>query len=367
MSSKTVKEPFVRISKRADVPLATSILVRVAALVLGFIVCSLVITMITNGNANFFSVLPEMIKGAFGTARKFKITLREMSALLCIALALAPAFKMKFWNIGGEGQTLMGVLASVTVIKMFPETSNGKVLILMFIASAAAGAIWAVIPAIFKANFKTNETLFTLMMNYVAIQLMSYFLVLWERQPGTQDVGVFENGVFPMLFGVEYGWNIVLVLILAVFMYIYLKYSKHGYELSVVGESENTARYIGLNVKKVIIRTMLLSGAICGFAGFLLVGGTHHTMNTSLVDGNGFTAIIVAWLAKLNPFYMIVTSLLVVFLGNGTDQIASSYNLNDYASDVVIGIMLFFVLGCEFFVNYKVTFRKKHESKEAQA
>ena len=146
-------------------------------------------------------------------------------------------------------------------------------------------------------------------------------------------------------------------------MYCYLRYSKQGYEISVVGESENTARYIGINVKKVIMRTMLLSGALCGVTGLLLVSGTDHTIATNTVGGRGFTAIMVSWLAKFNPAYMILTSLLIVFFQKGAIQISTSLGLNDSFADIITGIIIFFIIGSEFFINYSVKFR----SKEAKA
>ncbi|MCD7775542.1 MAG: ABC transporter permease, partial [Clostridiales bacterium] len=167
--------------------------------------------------------------------------------------------------------------------------------------------------------------------------------------------------------GQKYLLNIIIVLAITIIMYIYLKYSKHGYEISVVGESENTARYIGINVKKVIIRTMLLSGAICGIAGFLLVSGTNHTISTSTADNRGFTAIMVSWLAKFNPLVMILTSFLLVFMDKGASEIATVYRIDQAFSDIITGILLFFIIGCEFFINYKIVFNTKHKKAEIAA
>ena len=144
-------------------------------------------------------------------------------------------------------------------------------------------------------------------------------------------------------------------------LYIYLNYSKHGYEISVVGESERTARYVGIKVEKVIIRTMLISGAICGLAGLLLVGGTNHTLNASIVDGRGFTAVMVSWLGKFNPIWMVLTSFLLVFLGRGAGEIATDFGLNASYGDILTGIILFFIIGCEFFINYKISLTKSSE------
>lgn len=217
------------------------------------IICA-VVTMLLTGE-NPFSVYATMFEGAFGTERKIWKLLQNLAMLLCVSLALTPAFKMRFWNIGGEGQVLIGGLATAAcMILLGGKLPNGLLIIVMLVASILAGAIWALIPAIFKANFNTNETLFTLMMNYVAIQIVSYFCMYWENPKGSGKIGVINGnsmqGWLPTIGDYDYLLNILIVLVLTVAMYIYLKYSKHGYELSVVGESENTAKYIGINVKK---------------------------------------------------------------------------------------------------------------------
>jgi simple sugar transport system permease protein len=248
------------------------------------------------------------------------------------------------------------------------DQSNWLVIPCMVVTSILAGALWGAIPAFFKAKFGTNETLFTLMMNYVAIQLASYFSVVWENPKGSGNIGVInpnsQVGWFPEILGNKYALNIILVLLLTVGMYIYLNYSKHGYEISVVGESERTARYIGIKVEKVVIRTMLISGAICGFAGLLLVGGTNHTLNADIVDGRGFTAVMVSWLGKFNPIWMVLTSFLLVFLDRGAGEIATDFGLNASFGDILTGIILFFIIGCEFFINYKISFTKSSKKEE---
>ena len=201
------------------------------------------------------------------------------------------------------------------------------------------------------------------MLNYVAIQLTSYAVARWENPVGSNTVGIINQntraGWFPELFGQAYGLNVLLAIILMVGMYAYLQYTKQGYEIAVAGESYNTARYAGINMTKVYLRTMLISGAVCGFSGFIAVSGASHTISTDTAGGRGFTAIIVAWLAKFNPFVMVLISALLVFLGNGATEIASRYNLNDYASQMIEGIILFFILGSEFFINYRIIPRGK--------
>lgn len=367
-NNNTVHEPLFHIVKRDSMPKLNSFLIRIGSILFALIFCG-ILTMVLTGE-NPISVYVTMFEGAFGSTRKFWKLMQSLAMLLCVSLALTPAFKMRFWNIGGEGQVLIGGLATTAcMILLGNKVPNGLLILIMVVASVLAGAIWALIPAIFKAKFNTNETLFTLMMNYVGIQLVSYFCMYWENPKGAGKIGIInratEAGWFPTIGGQNYLLNIIIVAIITVAMYIYLKYSKHGYEIAVVGESENTARYIGINVNKVILRTMALSGAVCGIAGLLLVGGTDHTISTSTADGRGFTAIMVSWLGKFNPIYMIFTSLLLVFLDAGADQISMIFGLNQSFSEIITGIILFFIIGSEFFINYQLKFRKR-ENKEVK-
>ncbi|MGI6239316.1 MAG: ABC transporter permease, partial [Christensenellales bacterium] len=290
--------------------------------------------------------------------------------LLCISIALAPAFKMRFWNIGAEGQVLVGGLATAAVMIHFGAMPTWLLFATMAVASMVAGMIWGLIPAIFKAIWNTNETLFTLMLNYVAMQVVTYFIIFWENPKGSNSVGLInmatKTGWFPPLFGQAYTLNVLIVVALAVAMFVYLRYSKQGYEIAVVGESENTARYAGIDVKKVIMRTMAISGAICGIAGFILVSGSSHTISTSTAGGRGFTAIIVAWLSKFNTFMMMLVSFFLVFMQKGASQIATQFNLNENASDIITGILLFFILGCEFFINYKLSIRIRRAEEDGK-
>ena len=362
-SEKNLKrEPLAYISKRDNVSLTYRIAVRAIAIVLALIACGIVTKVLTGDNP--ISIYQTIVHGAVGKGRLL-VTIHDIAILLCISLAVTPAFRMRFWNTGAEGQVLIGCLATAAcMFWLGGKVPNGVLILIMTVAAIVSGMIWGVIPAIFKAQWKTNETLFTLMMNYVAIQLVEYFLKIADKS-GSNVVGpdLLSHGWLPDIFGVKYLLNIIIVAVITVLMQIYLKYSKHGYEISVVGESENTARYIGINVKKVIIRTMLVSGAICGLAGLLLVGGSSHSIDSNLVGGRGFTAIMVSWLGKFNPITMILTTLLLVFLGRGADEVTSKFGLNGDFSDILTGIILFFIIGCEFFINYKINFshRKKEE------
>lgn len=361
------REPLVRIVKKEGTPMWKGILIRIIGLVLALLVSALVIVAIVKINPA--KVYASMVDGAFGTSKRAWFTVRDTATLLCIAVGLAPAFAMKFWNIGAEGQVLVGGIATVACMKYFGGLPTPILILVMIATSVIAGGIWGFLPGIFKAYWNTNETLFTLMMNYIAIQFTAIMVGVWEGAANSNKVGVVNQdtkiGWLPSMFNdkpnMDFGWNALIVLIVVVLMFCYLRYTKHGYEISVVGDSVNTARYAGIRVKKVYIRTMALSGAICGLAGFVAVSGASHTISTETAGGRGFTAIIVAWLAKFNTFTMIILSALIVFLEKGAAQIASEYNLNEYVSEIITGIILFFLLGSEFFINYRLVFRKKNK------
>lgn len=356
------KEPLFHIVKRDMLPWYKSVGIRVAAIVLALILCA-VVTTITTG-INPIQVYKSVFIGAFGTARKTWITFQNIAILLLISLALTPAFKMKFWNIGGEGQVLMGGLAAAAcMICLDDKMPNALVMICMMVSSIAAGAVWGFIPAFFKAKWNTNETLATLMMNYIATQLVAFFTIVWEVPKGSGKIGIINQdsnvGWLPQVFGSKYLLSILVAVIITVFMYIYLSYSKQGYEISVVGESENTAKYVGIKVEKIIIRTMLLSGAICGLVGLLLVGSINHTITTTIAGGQGFTAVLVSWMSKFNPLNMVLSSFLIIFMNRGASEISTNFGLNQSYGDILTGIILFFIIGCEFFISYRIQFRKK--------
>ena len=362
------RSSVLHISKRDNLPWYKTWAIRGAAILLAAVVCGVVTAGLTGQNP--LAVYKTMFDGAFGTKRKMWILGQNLAILLVVSLAVTPAFKMRFWNVGGEGQILIGGLATAAcMILLGDKLPNWALILLMVLASVAAGALWGTIPAICKARWNTNETLFTLMMNYVATQLVAYYVILWEVPKGAGKIGIINQstqaGWLPQIGSYKYLLNILVAGVLTVMMYFYLTRSKQGYEIAVVGESERTARYVGIPVGKVIVRTMMISGGICGLAGLLLVGGTAHTITTSIAGGRGFTAVMVAWLAKFNPFSMIFTSFLLVFLDRGAQEISTIYALNHSFSDILTGIILFFIIGSEFFISYKLNFLKNTRKEQA--
>ena len=354
------KGSLFHISKRDTLPLPKALLIRGGILVLALVFCGLITTLLTGQDP--IAVYRTILKGAFGSPRRIGVTFRNVAVLLGISLAVTPAFKMRFWNIGAEGQTLIGCLATTTcMILLGGKVPHALLIVISLAAALLAGAVWGFLPAFFKAKWNTNETLFTLMMNYIAMQLASYFIIVWEVPKGAGKIGIINQdtraGWLPEV-GNAYLLPILIVGLMTVLMYVYLQYSKHGYEIAVVGESQRTASYAGIKVDRVIIRTMVLSGALCAMMGFIMTAGIDHTLTTTIVNSRGFTAVMVSWMSKFNPFIMIASSLLLVTMDRGASEVASTLYLNHSFADILTGIILFFIIATEFFITYKVSLRK---------
>ena len=359
------KEPLLRLVKRDALPVKKIILIYAIAIVASLLVSSIICTLFSSKNPIDFFV--SLFAGAFGSSRRIWLLLQDTALLLGVAVALVPAFKMKFWNLGGNGQILVGCLAAIScMFYLGGKIPDALLILIMTVASIVAGAVWGVLPAIFKAHFDTNESLFTLMLNYIATGLVSMFITIWVKS-GSGVLEPLKAGNFPDLFGSKYLLTVLVFFILAVLMFIYLKYTKHGYEIAVVGDSPNTAKYIGIDVKRVIIRTMIISGALAGVVGLFLAGGIHHTISTASANNMGFTAIMATWLAAFNPLVMMGTCFFIIFISRGMVEVRGNFGFtNDSIANIVIGLVYFCVIACSFFITYRVVFRKG-SAKSAEA
>ena len=361
MSEK--RTPFVRLAKRTDIDPKKAWLIRVASIVVALILGCIPMLFTGTNPIEAYSVI---VQGSLLRPVYFRQTVKIAIPLLGCALAIAPCFKMRFWNIGAEGQITMGAMcATYFALYWVDKVPSAVLLIIMFLASLVGGGLWALIPAFFKAKWNTNETLFTLMMNYIAIGIVAWLQGgPWEGRKGSQIIPMFDDAArLPNLFGVHIGWMFVLVLV--VLMHIYMNKTKQGYEIAVIGDSQNTARYAGMNVGAIIMRTMFISGAISGFVGFMTVSGANYTLYSGVADNVGFTAITVAWLSQLNAFAMIFISMLLAVISKGANTLQTRLQVPASISDIITGILLFAMLSCEFFINYRLIFRKKGEEVEA--
>ena len=343
MHHNETKTPLIRLAKRGVMEPWKAWCIRVGSILVALLLGGLVMSIALPEGSNIFSAYGTIIEGALGKKTAIRQTIKLAVPLLGTALAIAPCFKMRFWNIGAEGQITAGAMAaSYFALYCYDKMSSPVLLIVMGVSAALLGGIWAFIPGFFKAKWNTNETLFTLMMNYIIIGIVRWLKGgPWEGRPG---------------------WIIVLVMV--VFMHIYMKYTKHGYEIAVIGDSVNTARYAGMNVGRIMMRTMFLSGAICGLVGFMVASGANMTLSDTVAAGNGFTAITVAWLSQLNAFAMIIISLMLAILSKGAETLQTRLMVPTSISDIITGILLFCMLGCEFFINYQIIFRGKSGAKE---
>ncbi len=318
--------------------------------------------------ANPLQAYGAIVTGALGKPSAIRQTVKIAAPLLGCALAIAPCFKMRFWNIGAEGQITAGAIAaSYFALFWAGRLPAPALLVVMGIAGAIAGGIWALIPAFFKARWNTNETLFTLMMNYIIIGVVRWLQGgPWEGRPGSQIIPQFDAAAcLPRVLGVHCGW--IIVLLLVVFMHVYMRYTKHGYEIAVIGDSMNTARYAGMNVGHIMMRTMFLSGAISGLVGYIVASGANNTLYDGVAGGVGFTSITVAWLSQLNAFAMVGISLLLAVLSKGAETLQTRMSVPASISDIITGILLFCMLGCEFFINYRLIFRGKSHKEGGQS
>ena len=357
MQERVKKEPLIRLVKRDALPKSRVVLIYAIAIFASLLLSAFICSCFSSKNPLVF--FGSLFYGALGTSRGIWLLLQDTALLLGVAVALVPAFKMKFWNLGGNGQILVGALAAIACMYYLGgKAPDGVVILLMTLSSVLAGAVWGVLPAVFKALFNTNESLFTLMLNYIASGLVAMCITIWVKE-GSGVLQPIDHGNFPNLLGNKYLLTILVFFGLAVGMYVYLKYTKHGYEIAVVGDSPNTAKYIGIDVRRVIIRTMILSGALAGLVGLFLAGNIHHTISTASANNMGFTAIMATWLAAFNPLVMIGTCFFITFIDRGMVEVRGDFGFtNGSIANIVIGLVYFCVIACSFFITYRVVLRK---------
>ena len=361
MAEKVAKEKIIRISRRPNIKIWQKAIIIGVSILLAFLLCGLISNIAAPGS--FFEYYEYLYKGTFSTPRIIMALLWNTALMLLVAVALTPSFKMRFWNIGAEGQCLMGALgATIGLYFIAPHVPNVLAIIIELLLALLFAVIWAVIPAIFKAFLNTNETLFTLMMNYIAAGIVASF-IKFNANSGSGTIVPLNTdtqaGWLPIIefFNNSYVYNIIIVALAAGVVWTYLKYSKHGYELSVVGGSQNTAKYIGINVKSVIIRTVILTGVMCGLAGFLCVIGGSHTIGEETIGGRGFTAILICWVGNFNVPLMLFYSFLISFISSGSSTAAGWLNYPNAISKVSTALFFVILIISTFFVNFKVTIK----------
>ncbi|ADL51144.1 ABC transporter permease [Clostridium cellulovorans] len=357
---------MIRFIKREDIKKGTELKIRAVAIILALLLAAIFLIFL---NFNPISVFAAMFKGAFGSPRRIGETIEKAIPILIAALGCGVAFKMKYWNIGGEGQILMGAVGATFFALNFSNLPSIILIPIMMLAGILCGGLWALITGVLKVRFNTNETIMTLMMNYVALKLVTYLQFQRWKDPsakGMPKIASFEkSAILPEVFGIHIGWIIAVGLVVA--YYFFMKHSKKGYEIAVLGESENTAKYAGINITKTVLFAVFLSGAICGIAGVIQASAVSQTLSTQVTGNAGNTAIIVSWLANLSGPVIVVASILFAALVEGGSYIQTAFGIPDAAASVIQALILFFVLGSEFFARYKLVFTKKQQLKEEVA
>jgi simple sugar transport system permease protein len=343
----------VKITRRDDVPKNRAAFILTISVVLALVFAGVVLLFF---GLNPLKVFGTIVQGALGSPMRIEQTMIKAVPLTIASLGILVAFRMKFWNIGGEGQIMMGALGASWVALNHGGLPQPLLLVLMGLAAVCAGGVWALIPAIFKAKMGTNETIFTLMMNYIAIKYVTYLQYGPWKDPaskGFPKIPEFsENAVLPDVLGLHAGWVLMLVLVAAV--HLFMNHTKKGFEITVVGESLDTARYAGMNIPVIIMIAMFLSGGLLGVVGMVQASAIEKTLTYGLSANYGFTAIITTWLARLNAVATLFVCLAFAMLLQGAAYIQLAMNVPSAVAGVVQGVILFFVLGSDFFLRYRV-------------
>lgn len=327
-------------------------LLRLAAVAAALLASAVIMAII---GYNPLDIYGKIISGSLGSAYRFRETVNKTIPLVVLSLGIAIAFRMKFWNIGAEGQFYLGAFGAALVALSFPSLPAVILLPFMFVVAFLFGGMWALVPAVLKSRFSTSESLVTLMLNYIALKWISYLQYGPWKDPaanGFPKIATFATGaILPKVFGIHAGWIISLVLV--VIMYVLFSKTKLGYEIDVLGESEATARYAGMSVTRITIVAIMISGGLCGVAGMMQASAIEHSLSEQLSGGLGFTAVITTWLARLSPPVIVVVSFLFSMLLQGGSFLQSSLKIPSSVADILQGIIIFFVLGSEFFVRYR--------------
>jgi ABC-type uncharacterized transport system permease subunit len=335
---------------------SVSILVPIGSILLALMVCGLVLLL---SGENPFDVYWAMVRGSLADRNGISETLVKMIPLLLTGLGVSIAFRMKLWNIGAEGQLYLGaIFATGTALFIIPNASAVILIPAMAISGMVGGALWGLIPGALRAYLGANETITTLMLNYVAIQLTDYLVHEPWRDPGS--FGFPGTKRFPDAAALPHyeTYRVHLGLLFGIaaacLLWIALNRTRFGYELSVIGESPNVAKYVGMRTRRTILIVMAASGALAGLAGMSEVAGISHQLQRNVSSGYGYTAIIVAWLGRLNPFGIVLVSFLLAALLVGGDQIQISMGLPSAVAPMLQGAILFFLLGCEILNRYRI-------------
>lgn len=352
----------ITFEKRMEGTSGGVVVIRLVAILASLIATAVLLLALGKGPELTFGVLKTLFITTFFTDYGIIDTVTKAIPLLLCSVAVSYAFKMKLWNIGAEGQMAMGAMAANAVVLAFPDMAPLPLIVLMALAGILGGALWGLLAAAPRALLKVNETIMTLMLNYIALGLVQFMILGPWKDPLAQGFPlaprISENGWLPTLGRTSIHLGLALGLVMVVLYWFVIQKSKFGYEVRAIGESESAARFAGMSIVKNTLLVLGISGAIAGLAGMSELSGVAHRLEMSLTSGYGFTAIIIAWLARLHPVGLIVMSLFMAALlvgGTYVQILGLPYAL----ATMIQGIILFFVLGFDVFTRYRIRIARK--------
>ncbi|MCF7935107.1 MAG: ABC transporter permease [Synergistales bacterium] len=350
----------MHIERRYDAPGWTSFVIPTVAVLVALLLGGMLISLM---GVSPVTAYMEMFKGALGDSYGLSETIVKAIPLILAGIAVALAFSMTLWNIGAEGQLVMGALASAALVRHVTVDNWFVMFCLMFLAAGIAGGLWAALTGYLKARWNVNEIITTLMMNYIALLGLDYFVYGPWRDPTSLGFPMTppfpEAARIPQLFGTRVHLGILLALLFAVLYRVLMRWTQWGFEIRVTGENPRGAEYAGINTTRNVVLVMFLSGAVAGLAGMCELAGLQGRLQPGFSVGYGYTAIIVAWLARLHPVGIIVVSFLMGALLVGGDTLQIVMGLPLSSVQVLQGLILFSVLGGDFFRRYRIRFPGK--------
>lgn len=354
---------MLRFEKREKTPVQLRIMVPVASVLLGMVVGSIVMLF---AHVNPLTVYGAIVGGAFGSAYKFSETLVIAVPLILISVGLTLAYRMKFLNIGAKGQYIIGAICGSYLALFGPATMSRPVLLtLMMVLGTIGGALWAIIPALLKVYWNVNEVIATLLLNYIASYILWYFMYGTWRDPGSHGFPLSKNfalnaqlpRILPPPSRLHVG--LYFALAAAVIVWIIIRKTRFGYEARVIGENERAARYAGINVVKTVIIAAGVSGGLAGLAGIAHTSAVLRILQLEINSDYGYTAIIAAWLAGLDPLVAVVVSVLLAALEAGGYQIQIIMRVPFGIVGVIESAILFCLLAGEVLTHYRVTLTRR--------
>ena len=350
---------LLRISKRQE----PSPLWRSALVFTGAVAAALALSMLllTVRGISPLEGLKVLMLGAFGSSWALQDCLLKAIPLFLCSLGVAIAFRLQIWNIGAEGQFALGAIGATWMALSFGGAPKFLLLPLMIAAACIAGGLWAMIPALFRQWLGANEIIVTLMLNYIGILFLEFLVYgVWRDSSGFPMTAAFsENAIVGKIGASSVHWGLAHCVVLGLFCWLFFRYTRLGYEIKASGDNVQAARYAGMPYSFLVVLVMVLSGALAGWAGFLEVSATVHRLQPSIMVGYGFTAIVVAWLARLNPAGIALTSFLLAGLRAGVENLQLDLQIPAAFGSILEGLILLTVLAGGFFLSYRIVVKRR--------